>query len=453
MFSRRLISFCFFLAVSALNAQPLIAPPQQWTLGNGLQVAGFSFGKIAAVNITLYVNTGQKNETPSQQALSQLVASSLAYGTADFSRDSLELELFKIGATLGTSTNPTYSSVSFNCPTGHIERGIELLASIIERPKFPEADLLAEKQNLADNNNPSRMNINSMVRVFGNFWLYGANHPLGRFFYKTQLEKITLQQMSDFYSFNYTPKNCRLTVAGDFNFNVLKAAVEKYFSPWTAPFGEVNGVNLPLPDIKAHHFAFIHKDSATQAAICWFKNAPQSSSKDLLPYLIANFAWNRLLFLDIREHAGKTYGINCIYNEEANENISRTLTQTRASEMLNTIRLFDTTLNKFFVNGISPAEFKTAVKSLQGDWIFTQSPAGISAFFNPLLYKFERRNNYLTEINAITIEMVNKVIKKYWSPDDYYCMIAGDQFRLQNQLSQLPELKKFIPKDIETDGQ
>jgi len=54
------------------------------------------------------------------------------------------------------------------------------------------------------------------------------------------------------------------------------------------------------------------------------------------------------------------------------------------------------------------------------------------SFLNPMIFsKPEVRKNYLTEVDNLTIEDVNKVIKKYLIPGVFKLMIAGDQTKLE----------------------
>ena len=70
----------------------------------------------------------------------------------------------------------------------------------------------------------------------------------------------------------------------------------------------------------------------------------------------------------------------------------------------------------------------------------------------PLVYNFEKRKNIINDLNALTIEDVQKVIKKYFTPNIYKLVIAGDELKVSDQLSKLSGLQKFSASDIEKDN-
>src|SRR5205823_2600766 len=103
---------------------------------------------------------------------------------------------------------------------------------------------------LIDYNNPAKMDIAALAGVYSDLFLYGSANPLGRNYYKAQLQLITPDKIKEFHQFNYTPKNSGVIICGKFDATEVKAIVEKYFGSWQSTFGEVNGVSLDYPQIK-----------------------------------------------------------------------------------------------------------------------------------------------------------------------------------------------------------
>ena len=81
-----------------------------------------------------------------------------------------------------------------------------------------------------------------------------------------------------------------------------------------------------------------------------------------------------------------------------------------------------------------------------------EDPGSVISFFNPYIFpKPDERKKYLSELNSVTLDDVNRVMKKYFTPDVYRLMIAGDQQKLAEQLKQFQQLKTFNPSEIEVD--
>jgi len=82
-----------------------------------------------------------------------------------------------------------------------------------------------------------------------------------------------------------------------------------------------------------------------------------------------------------------------------------------------------------------------------------ENPFDLAAFYNPLLYKDPaKRNEYTAAVDAITIEQVNKIIKKYYTPDAYKLVMVGDQAALSPQLEKIKGLVTLPVTSIEKDN-
>ena len=76
-------------------------------------------------------------------------------------------------------------------------------------------------------------------------------------------------------------------------------------------------------------------------------------------------------------------------------------------------------------------------------------PAEVAGFYNPLIYNFEARKNALKDAEKLTMEEVQKVVKKYFIPDVYKLVIAGDEKIVAAQLAKISGLKKYSAADLE----
>ena len=449
---RVILIISLLIATFISQAQVSFPSIEEYKLGNGLKVYLIEYGDVPATAITLYINCGKKNEAPGQQYLSQIAASCINMGCEKYDRLTLENKLFRLGTSIGAGAGDNYTTVSTFFLNNNTEEALDIFSNALLHPTFPEKEITQLISETIDYNNASKVDIAEQANIFARFWIYGAANPLGRHFYKSQLEKITPAAIKEFYQFNYTPGNARLVLCGKMDKAKMKALIEKYFGPWTAPYGENNGASFESPVIKKKEYGFINRNNATHASLNWIKNGPEPRSKDVLPFMIANAALTDVLFVEVREKGGKTYGIGSRYSPYALSNIFSISTQVRSNEMLNTINLVDKVLNQFYANGITLIQFEKAKKQMLNNWLTIEDPRSLTAFLNPLIYpKPELRKTYISEINAITLADINKIIKRYFTTNAYKLVIAGDQNQLNEQLKQLPGLKIFSAKDIEVD--
>ncbi len=440
-------SIHLFIVSSVAQRMP---PTEEVVLENGLKVVLIPYGQLKTTSVALYINCGKKNEVPGQQLFSDIAAQCIGFGSSAYSKMQLKDELFKMGTTMSADVNENYTVVEASFTDNDLANGLKVMSSSAMYPLFPEMEIKQYINQILDYNNPMKMDILQQVSLFSGIWVYGNQNPVGRYYNAASLQKVTAADIKEFYEFNYTPKNSRLVLCGNFDKEKVKQMLNDNFGKWKAKYGEVNGVSFESPQMKNKEYGFIHRGSVEQAALQWNKNGPVPGSKDELPFLMANTVFNTVLFKEIREKGGKTYGINSRYNPYTGSSIYTIVTQVRNEEVLNTIKLFDATMSAFYNKEISATDLTVAKKSLRNNWQMIESPEDVISFFNPIIYnKSSLRRTYLSEIDAVTIEDVNRVIKKYYNPATYKLMISGDEQCLDKQLIELKPLRKFNIKDLE----
>jgi zinc protease len=448
---KKIICFLFCVTVAQLHAQE-IPKLETYSLKNGLKVYLMPYGKIPAVNIKFWVNTGEKNEAPGQQGYCEITSELLLWGNSKYTQEQQNNLMYKLGGNWSADYDHDYTTITADVLNKDLDISLDLLSSAVLRPTFAKEKLDLMLSHLMDYNNPSKMDVADLADVFGDLFTYSISNPLGRNYYKTQLNAITPEKIREFHEFNYTPKNTSIIVCGNFDAAQVKNLIDKYFGNWQSKFGEVNGVALDAPQIKKKEMAFINRSGSTQCAFQWNKIAPGLKDKDLLAFKVANAIYNRVLFSEIREKGGKTYGIRSRHHPSRFSNLYSVECSVRSDEMYNTIQLFDKTLQNFSLANISQEDFDKAITGLKVSVMGAETPGEISGIFNPILYDFEKQKNYLNELSLIKIEEVQKAIKKYFSPDSYKLVISGDESVIAAQIKKLPGLVMYKPIDIEKDN-
>ena len=209
---------------------------------------------------------------------------------------------------------------------------------------------------------------------------------------------------------------------------------------------------MELPSIKKLEIGFVNRTGATQCALQWNKIGPAVTDKDQLAFGIANAIFNEVLFKEIREKGGKTYGIGSSQRNSKYSNLFTIACSVRSNELVNTIELFDKTLVNFNTTLIDETKFKEAVYKRVIGIKKMESPDEVSGFYNPLVYSFDKRKNCIADLNALTLDDINKVIKKYFTSNVYKLVIAGDESKVADQLTKINSLLRFTASDIEKDN-
>ncbi|MCC6372587.1 MAG: insulinase family protein, partial [Bacteroidia bacterium] len=260
---------------------------------------------------------------------------------------------------------------------------------------------------------------------------------------------ISSEKLKAFHEFNYTPKNTRVVVCGNFDSGEIKKLIEEHFGSWQSAYGEVNGVELEMPKIKKKESYFINRSGTTQCAIRWSKIGPAMSDKDMLSCRIANMLFNQLLFKEIREKGGKTYSIGSMLETSKFSNIISIGCSVRSEVLLSTLELFDKTISNFSLCNFTKEDFDNEINKQRVSLMSDEYPEEVANYYNPVTFDFNKRKNTLAELNNITMQDVKKMIKKYYTPEIYKLVIAGDESLISPQLAKIPDLKKLKATDLE----
>lgn len=438
------------LTMSVLTAKAQETPIlENYTLKNGLRVYFIKYGKIEAMSISIMINSGKKNEAPGQQGYNNLTANLLLKGNKKYTEDQQADNAFAIGTSLNAGAGYDFTTIEADVLSKDAATAFDLLSAAVLQPIYDKDKVNQFISYLIDYNNPVKMDISAMARVYSNLSIYGLDNPLGRTVYKQHLQQVTPEKLIEYHQFNYTPKNTRVVVCGNFNSDELKKIIETNFGGWQSAYGEVNGVSLDQPSIKKTEVAFANRTGATQCAIEWNKNAPTTSDKDYVPFYIANQLFNQMLFKEIREIGGKTYGISSNHVASKFANLISIACSVRSAEMLNTVKLFDKTLALFATAAFTQKEFDNEIARYRARLMAMEHPAQVLDFYNPVLYNFEQRKNMSKMVEMLKLEEVQKVIKKYFTPDSYKLVISGDETSIKDQLLQIKNFKKYSPSDLE----
>jgi zinc protease len=422
---------------------------ETYTLKNGLKIYMIKYGKIEAMHLRVSVNCGKKNEVPGQQGYTSFIADMLLKGNAKYTEDAQNDKAFSIGGELQVGAGYDRTSISGNFLSKHAETAFDLISAAIRSPKFDKEKLDQLISYQTSYNNPTKMDIAVQASLYSSCVVHGTDNPLGRTYNKIQLKKITPQVLKEFHDFNFTPKNTAILLCGNFDLQQMKTLVEKFFGDWQSVYGEVNGVALEAPSIKKREYFFVNRMGANQCALRWNKTGPSIKDKDYLAFTISNLIFSEVLFREIREKGGKTYSINSMLRPSKYSNILSIACSVRSEEMNNTLALFDKTLKDFWNGSFTKEDFDIAVTRFKTDLYSNEMPEELANLYNPIDFDFKSRLALGTEVAKLSMEDVKKVVKKYYTPEIYKLVIAGDETRINDQLQTIKGIRKLSAVDLD----
>lgn len=288
------------------NIELIKAKPH--VLNNGLKIFTVSGGSQDLVRIEfIFSNIKYDASKPLQTFAAN---SMLNDGTSEFTSSQIADKIDYYGAFLQTDYSNDQSSVTLFSLNKHLASTLPIVKAIISDSIFPqvELDTLIRNQkqklsvNLEKNDFISRKVLNKVL--FGDT-LYGYDVGFDDY------DKLTRDQVKDYFREAYQPKNCTVIMSGTVKDETIKLVDELFGRDWLSA-GEITENDFHFtqgPGIEH----YIEKPEALQSAIRIGQVAINRTHADfpglqVLNTILGGYFGSRLM-ANIREDKGYTYGI------------------------------------------------------------------------------------------------------------------------------------------------
>ncbi|MCI0624080.1 MAG: insulinase family protein [Acidobacteria bacterium] len=216
-------------------------PFEKYRLDNGLQVILHYDPKLPVVHVNLWYHVGSKNEKPERTGFAHLFEHMMFQGSKHADGEYITY-VEKAGANLregGVNGTTSFDRTNYfqTVPREALEYALWLesdrmgfLTDALTQEKFDNQRAVVKNERRQSYENVPYGRAIQMI--FEN--LFPKGHPYSWLVIGSQehLDAATLEDVKNFFNTYYTPNNCSLVVAGDFEIEEAKRLVEKYFGPF-----------------------------------------------------------------------------------------------------------------------------------------------------------------------------------------------------------------------------
>lgn len=294
----------------ATDFQLTLKPYEHFSLDNGVPVYAINAGAQDVLQIEMVFYAG--NFFEKNKGVAPATNFLLKNGTK--SRTALELnEAFEYyGASCSRACYSETAVLSLHTLSKHADKLLPVMKDMITEATFlkKELDIFVQntKQRLAVNLLKCEFVAGRMIDKV----LYGENHPYGTFTDAADLEKITVDQLKEFYKAFYIKGQCVIFIAGKLPTDYQQLLNDNFGKlPLTKPSYNVTEIKTsPAADKK---YRIQNDANAVQGAIRIAQPFPNRHHPDFKKAIVLNtvfggFFGSRLMS-NIREEKGYTYGI------------------------------------------------------------------------------------------------------------------------------------------------
>jgi len=427
---------------SAVAAVPRLPVPQTFKLANGLTVILDERRNLPIVSAALVLRTGSDANPPGKPGLANFTAAMLDEGTT--TRNALQLadDVAQIGATLGTASSMDYTLAQTRALKRNAAQAIDLLADIVLRPTFPQAEVERQRGERLSQLTEDRQKPGTVAAKVMSTVLYGPGHPYGYVELGTEasVRAMGREDMQAFWRANFVPNNAALIVAGDIGADELRRLAQKEFGSWQPGHSTVPA--LGSPQTTTSRLVLVDKPGAPQTALRVATIGVPRSTPDFPALEVMNTALGGLfssrINMNLREEHGYTYGAGSAFRYRRGPGPFFVSTSVRTDVTGPAVREIFKEIGRMAATPLAPDELTLArdslVRSLPGQ--FETSGQVLASFTNTYVYDLglDYYQKLPSQLEAVTAAAAQDVAKRYLVPDRMVVVAVGDRAKIEPQL-------------------
>ena len=292
----------------AVNLHLELKPYEKFVLKNGVEVYSINAGAEDVMMIEWVFNAGNWFEDANLQAATTNFL--LKNGTSTKTAFQLNEHFEYYGAYLNRNCYAETANLSLHCLNRHLSELLPVVREILTDAVFAEEEIATYKQNMQQRLDVSLKKCDFVAGRLIDAYLFGENHPYGKYSKYEYYEALQREQLLQFYKKYYQQGKFVIFMAGKLPANA-EQLLNQYFGdlPVTA-YEHKEIITEPSAEKK---YRITNDPNGMQGAIRMARHFPNRHHPDfpkvqVLNNIFGGFFGSRLMS-NIREDKGYTYGI------------------------------------------------------------------------------------------------------------------------------------------------
>jgi len=405
-----------------------LKPYQLFTLDNGIPVYSVQAGAQDVMMVELVFKAGNWYEN------SNIVAATtnfmLKNGTHTRTAFEVNEHFDFYGAYLNRNCYNETATLTLHTLSRHLPELLPVMAELLTDCIFPEEELQIYRQNQKQRLEVNLKKCDFISNRLIDEYLYGFDHPYGRYTSISDYEKLRRDDLVEFYRNYYLNGNCMIFVAGRFPETVF-GQLNKQFG--TLPLRQhIAERTHAIEPAASHKYRVVNDASGVQGAIRIARPFPGRHHPDfagvqVLNNIFGGFFGSRLMS-NIREDKGYTYGIHSYIQNHLHESAWMISTEAGRDVCEATVQEVYKEMDRLRTEPVTSEELHLVRNYMMGSLLGDlDGPFQIIARWKSYLlngldetYFF----NSLQTVRTITPERLQELAQKYLDPAAFYELIV-----------------------------
>ena len=407
-------------------------------LANGLTVIVVENHKLPRVSYSLSLRNDPIMEND-KVGLVGMAGDMFGRGTTNRTKAELDASIDFIGASFSTSGTGMFGSSL----TKHQDAVLEIMSDVLNNASFPQEEFDKILKQYLSGIEASKTDPNSMAGNVASVVNYGTDHPYGEVATAESYNNITVADCKKYISDYFKANNAYLTIVGDITMEEAKMKAEKYFGNWASGIVSQAEYTLPQrPEGAQVHIA--NKDGAVQSVIRVtypVENKPGNpdiAATSIMNSILGGGIFSGRLMQNLREDKAYTYGARSNLSSDRLIGTFNAFASVRTEVTDSSVVQFLYEMERIANEPVSDYDLMLSKNSLAGSFARSlESPQTLARFarniqrFNLPTDYYE---TYLERLDAVTIEDVQRVAKKYITPSNANIVVVGNKDEISEKL-------------------
>ncbi len=221
---------------------------EKTTLDNGLTVVTETIPSVRSVSLGVWVDVGSRDERAAENGLSHVLEHMVFKGTSKRRSHQINQTIEGRGGYLNAFTSKEHTCYYARMLDEHLDRGVDVLTDLVQRPTLAERDLEKEKQVILEELKAVEDAPDDLIFDQFEQELFGSN-PLARPIIGTKetITSFTRPMVAEYVDTHYRPERMVLAAAGNLRHRDLVRLARKYANFDRGPKPEIDPRSLRLP--------------------------------------------------------------------------------------------------------------------------------------------------------------------------------------------------------------
>lgn len=397
-------------------------------------------GETVSMQLTLRFGTGETLKD--KIGATELLGILMARGTEQYDYTELQDELNRLRIEMSMSTTIGVLQASLKTKREYLPEAVELLADVLRRPRLDADELEVLRRQIITNlqqgtTEPQSLAPRSVRRSLSPYAKDDVRYVMSVEEEIDMYKNVTIDEIRALHAGFLSNQAGELSAVGDFDPDELKSLINTQLADWQTDQPYVRVDRKAHPEVEQSLDIIETPDKAN----AFFFSSQQYDLKDSDPeyaslvlgnYILGGGSLSSRLGNRVRQQEGLSYGVRSGISARAKDSrVDFTLyaiTNPKNRDKLMAVMIDE--LEKLRKDGITQEELDQAkVAYLQAARVRRSGDGALTSELLSTLFNDRTMAHYAehdAQIQAATVESVNKAINKYIDPEKLIMAIAGD---------------------------